>query len=253
MVVGVAVIGLGLLFLLDNLGFLDFQYTLHFMPMLLVVLGVVKIVQSRSTQGVVVGALMAVAGVLFTLRSLGFLFISWRTLWPVILIAVGASVVYRSMTAQRDAPRPPAEPFSFGDKGVADPLNTLNPGYEPGAGMGAAAPAGSADDSIVNAVAVMGSYARRIVTPAFRGGEVTAIMGGCELDLRQSSINGDAVLNVFAMFGGIQIKVPPDWTVVLRGTPLLGGFEEKTVLPPDGSKRLIINGYAIMGGVEVRN
>jgi predicted membrane protein len=221
--IGMVVIGLGLLFLLDNLGFLDFEYTLHFLPMLLAVFGVLKIVQARSTQGVAVGALMVVGGTLLTLRSLGFLFISWRTLWPLILIAVGAGVVYRSVMAQRESTRP------------AD-FNT-----------------GIADDSVLNATVVMGGYTRRLVTPEFRGGEITAIMAGCELDLRQPSIKGDAVLHVFAMFGGIQIKVPPDWTVVLRGTPILGGFEEKTGLPPDGSKRLIIQGYAIMGGVEVRN
>jgi hypothetical protein len=33
----------------------------------------------------------------------------------------------------------------------------------------------------------------------------------------------------------------------------MGGFEEKTVAPPDNSKRLVVRGYAIMGGVEVRN
>ncbi len=221
--VGVAVIGLGVLFLLDNLGLLDFQYTLHFFPMLVAVFGVLKIVQARSTQGMAVGAVMVVVGLLLTLRSLGFLFISWRTLWPLILIAAGISVVYRSVTAQREAVRP----ADFGVK--------------------------TADDSVLNATVVLGGYARRLVTPDFRGGEITAIMAGCELDLRQSAINGDADLHVFAMFGGIQIKVPPDWTVVLRGTPILGGFEEKTVLPPDGTKRLIIHGYAIMGGVEIRN
>ena len=38
-----------------------------------------------------------------------------------------------------------------------------------------------------------------------------------------------------------------------QGTPILGGFEEKTIAPPDASKRLIIRGYAIMGGLEARN
>ena len=58
---------------------------------------------------------------------------------------------------------------------------------------------------------------------------------------------------MFAMFGGIQIKVPPDWTVVLQGTPMMGGFDERTTPPPDGSKRLIVRGYVIMGGMEIRN
>ena len=78
-------------------------------------------------------------------------------------------------------------------------------------------------------------------------------MGGCELDMRDASIKGEAVINVFAVFGGISIKVPRDWTVILHGTPIMGGFDEKTNAPPDNTKRLIVNGYAIMGGVEVRN
>jgi hypothetical protein len=33
----------------------------------------------------------------------------------------------------------------------------------------------------------------------------------------------------------------------------MGGFAEKTMTPPVPDKRLVITGYAIMGGVEVRN
>jgi len=112
---------------------------------------------------------------------------------------------------------------------------------------------GAGTDNVVDVVAVLGGFERRVTTSDFRGGEITAILGGCELDLRESSIVKEAVINVFATWGGINIKVPPDWTVVLNGTPLMGGFSEKTVTPPDGSKRLVITGYAIMGGVEVRN
>jgi hypothetical protein len=44
------------------------------------------------------------------------------------------------------------------------------------------------------------------------------------------------VINVFAIWGGINIKVPPDWTVVLQGTPMMGGFDEKTAPPPDNQQ-----------------
>jgi hypothetical protein len=71
--------------------------------------------------------------------------------------------------------------------------------------------------------------------------------------MRQCGLTGEAVINVFAFWGGVTIKVPPDWTVILHGTPIMGGFEEKTATPPDDSKRLIVRGYAIMGGVEVKN
>ena len=55
------------------------------------------------------------------------------------------------------------------------------------------------------------------------------------------------------VWGVININVPPDWTDDLNGTPVMGGFAEKTPRPPDASKRLVITAYAIMGGVEVRN
>jgi predicted membrane protein len=106
----------------------------------------------------------------------------------------------------------------------------------------------------LDVTAILGSFERRLHTQDFRGGEVTAVMGGCTLDMRGASIaSGEAVINVFAFWGGVTIKCPPDWTVVLQGTPIMGGFDEKTTTPPDSRKRLVIRGYAIMGGVEVRN
>ena len=80
-------------------------------------------------------------------------------------------------------------------------------------------------------------------------------MGGCEIDLRQASIKeGDAVIDVFALWGGIDLKVPLDWSVVMQGSPLMGGFDDKTHPPQGGSnKRLVIKGYAIMGGVQISN
>jgi hypothetical protein len=65
------------------------------------------------------------------------------------------------------------------------------------------------------------------VLAALQGGDINVIMAGCEIDLRQASIEGEAVLNVFALCGGITIKIPPDWSVVLQGTPILGGFEKR--------------------------
>ena len=109
--------------------------------------------------------------------------------------------------------------------------------------------------SIVNAFAVLGGVQQSNNSQDFRGGESSAIMGGCEIDLRQASIKGeDAVINTFAMWGGIKIKVPPTWNVIVQGVPFLGGFDDKSVKPADPSaKCLIVKGTAIMGGVEVTN
>jgi hypothetical protein len=79
----------------------------------------------------------------------------------------------------------------------------------------------------------------------FRAGAIARVVTLID----SQGLTGEAELHVFALFGGILIQVPPHWTVLLYGTPVLGGFEEKTVVPPDAGKRLIVRGYAIMGSV----
>ena len=59
-----------------------------------------------------------------------------------------------------------------------------------------------------------------IASSNFAGGEITAVMGGVELDLRNASIQTDAVLNVFAFWGGISLKIPSDWSVVNNANAL---------------------------------
>ena len=54
-------------------------------------------------------------------------------------------------------------------------------------------------------------------------------------------------------FGGVVIKVPPEWSVVVRGVPVLGGLEDKTVPARGASHRLVIDGWVVIGGLEIRN
>lgn len=221
--IGVVVIAVGCLFLLENLGMLDFDYTLQFWPAILILAGALKLSQSEQGGGKIAGGVLIGLGVLLILKSTGLFHISWRTLAPLLMIGLGLVVIFKSAQNRR--------PVSMLDKsgGALD------------------------NDSVVSITALLGGVERRIITDDFRGGDVTAIMGGCELDLRHASMQGEAVLNVFALCGGIEIKVPDDWTVSLQGTPLLGGFSEKTMPAKDSGKRLIIRGCAIMGGLEVRN
>ena len=220
-ILGVFAIGMGVLFLLDNLDIFDFHRAVAFWPAAFILFGVIKLLDTQSPNGVLVGSILVGVGVVMTINRLGYLHINMRALWPLVIIFLGAAVVFKAVTGRRL--------------------------------LGMQAKDDEATDSVVDITAILGGFDRRITTPNFRGGEVTAVMGGCMLDLRGSSIEGEAVLNVFTLMGGITLKVPPDWTVALNGTPIMGGFDEKTVTAPHNNKRLVIRGYAIMGGVEVRN
>lgn len=225
-VVGIAVIAIGFLFLFDNLGWLHLDMGVQFWPIVLIAAGVLKITQSRSRHGTAVGGFLLVFGGVMLLNGFGLLNVGWNVLAPMLMIGAGLLLVLRS--AARQPPR---------DKAAAADGRDVDP----------------AQENTVNTTTVLGAYRRRMATQSFGGGDITVIMAGCDLDLRQASIDGVAVLTVFALMGGINIKVPTDWTVELEGVPILGGFEDSTLRPRDAGKRLVVRGYAIMGGLDLRN
>jgi predicted membrane protein len=221
-VLGLLVVAFGVLFLLDNLNIIYLRHVIFFWPLAFVASGLVALCSDGPRSGRITGAVLIAIGLAMTANRLGYVFISWRTFWPLVMIALGALILFRTMGGGR----------------IARPTLAKD---------------GVSAENLVDITAILGGFERRVSAPDFRGGEITAIMGGCALDLREASIATEAVINVFAIWGGITIKVPPDWTVILHGTPVMGGFTEKTARPPDNRKRLVVTGYAIMGGVEVRN
>lgn len=89
----------------------------------------------------------------------------------------------------------------------------------------------------------------------FRGGSVSAVFGGAEVDLRNASLAPDAQMDVFAAFGAVEIRVPDGWQVAVKGLPLFGGIENATAkeqLPPDAPV-LPVNATALFGGVEIKH
>jgi hypothetical protein len=109
-------------------------------------------------------------------------------------------------------------------------------------------------NTVIRVTALLGGVSRGNNSAAFRGGELTAMMGGCEIDLRHASIDGEAVIDIFALWGGVELRVPPDWTVVSKVTPILGGVDDKT-RPPQGASRhrLVLRGFVVMAGVEIKS
>jgi class 3 adenylate cyclase len=83
-----------------------------------------------------------------------------------------------------------------------------------------------------------------------------AVMGGCDLDLRQAEIDGpEVVITAVAFWGGINIIVPEGFDVELEGFSFMGGRNLKLRNVPliPGSPRIRVRGFAIMGGIDVRS
>jgi hypothetical protein len=117
-------------------------------------------------------------------------------------------------------------------------------------------------DDTLNIFAVLGGAKRASYSTRFRGGEVTAFMGGYQIDLRQATIppGEEAVLDIFTAMGGGEIIVPPSWTVATPIVPVMGGIDDKRITPLPGTidagkpaPRLVIRGLLMMGGIEIKS
>lgn len=222
-VVGLVLIAVGVLFLLDTTGVVavgDVPAT--YWPLLLVGWGLWALVRERGRS--LVGLLVLLVGVAFQAERLDYLEPGWaRRYWPAVLIVVGLAVLLEAVLPDRDRGRRPRD----------------------GRGRG---------EDWLDAVAVLAGRKERIRSRAWRGGRVTAILGGVELDLRDATPTAEgAVLHVTAILGGVDIRVPEGWRVTLAGTPLLGGFDDKTRGGDELGPLLTVRGSAILGGVDIKN
>jgi len=222
LIIGLAVMAWGLVLTLDNFGVIDAHDYWKLWPLLLIALGLARIAESVRSGCRMSGGVLVIIGSGLLLHNLEV--VRLHQLWPVLLFVIGGGLVWKALGSGAEAP---GQLGAGGGEGASDRLD---------------------------AVTFMGGIHRRTNSQSFRGGSAMAVMGGCEIDLRQASLEGGrAVFDTFAMWGGVEIRVPEDWAVESRVVPLLGGFDDKTRQPIDAKQRLVITGIAIMGGVGVKN
>jgi len=222
-VIGVVMALLGLLFLLDNFRVFDVDRVISFWPVVFIVVGGLKLAQPQRRKDYVIGGGLVLVGVALTLEHMGILSVRWRDLWPLILIGVGIMVVFKGQLSERFAR------------------------------VDSAPPNGMSDNGQLSLTTIMSGSQIKIDAQNFQGGEMTVLMAGVELDLRNAAMPADATVHVFVVMGGIELTVPTDWTVVFQGMPLMGGVEDKTIPTANPTKRLTITGTVVMGGIEIRN
>ena len=106
------------------------------------------------------------------------------------------------------------------------------------------------------AVAILGGTRRagRWAPPSEMA--AVAVMGGVELDFRDAVLqSGVTEINCFAFWGGVDITVPPGVDVESTGFALMGGFDQDAEVdtrPAPGAPVIRVNGFALMGGVEIK-
>jgi len=221
---GVILVGIGALFLLNNLGIIpwEIRHLIFSWQGILIIIGTAFIFSKREKTP---GIILISVGVVFLLPEIlhipGF---SMRTFWPLVLIAVGIVFILR----QRGQ-----DPFG---KSRTDKENDID---------------------VLDDVNIFGGGEVVINSGNFKGGKVTSIFGGANYNLVSAKL-GEApvIVDVFAAFGGSTFIVPKDWNVRVEVTAIFGGFSDSRKPTSDTSidldKVLIIKGLVMFGGGEVK-
>ena len=211
----------GLLILLNNLGVTSFDLTLGtWWPLILIIIGLHQLFSSRFTN--LFAFILLFLGGAFQLRRLGLIDAAQiKLVWPLLLILFGLILLFN---------------FSSGRRRVAE----------------------TAPENTVDTLVIFGDVERRIASPSFLGGNLTALFGGATLDLRGSEMpEGVNLLNIQAIFGGVDLILPEGWTVEIRGIPIFGGIEDQRTkqIGPESATgpRLRVNAFVFFGGIDVKD
>jgi predicted membrane protein len=222
-IIGVVLVMVGLFLVMRNTGiFPEFiDHIVFSWPMLLVSIGLVMTLgASEKTSGVIV---MAVGGFFLIPMIFRETFHAYNMFWPSIFILVGIIFIFSKRRGWS----------SVSSKAIAG-------------------------DEYVDYVNVFSGGERQIVSENFKGGKITAIFGGMELDLTKAKLaQGRNELEIACIFGGVTFIVPDDWNISVEVTPILGGFNDSRKLTPgrilDPSRQLAIKGAVIFGGGEIKS
>ncbi len=249
---GLFLLLVGGILLLDQMGFPlpDWLFSWH---ILLIALGLF-IGLRHNFRGAAWFIMIAIGGVYLVQDYYPEMHIH-RFIWPCILIFLGLIVILRPGRGRWN----PEWSQEMGQRRWGRPGRWDRPGPwgRPGATTNSFSTSKESysSEDYIDTTSIFGGVHKKIVSKNFKGGDITTMMGGTELDLTQADFSGVVKLDVTQIMGGTKIIVPPHWEVRSEVTAVFAGFEDKRQQPaivnPD--KVLVIQGTSIFGGIELKN
>jgi hypothetical protein len=225
---GLLVVGVGLIFLLDRTGYYYFPHWLISWKTMLIAIGLFvgfkHSFRNFSWLPLVVIGSIFLLGDIFPYTDIS------DYLWPMAIIAVGLFIIFR----------PGKKKFDWRDWDAKN--NAIN-----------------ASDDHLDSTVIFGAVKKNVISKNFRGGDITSIFGGTDVNLMQADVDGKIVLDVTAIFGGTKLIVPPHWKIETKDiVAIFGGVEDKRPQLADASmvnekKVLVLEGAVVFGGIDIKS
>jgi len=245
---GLFIVGLGALLLLRNFG-LYLPHWIFSWSTWLIVIGL--FLGARHNFRNSGWFIMVLIGAYFTLEKIFREYDMANIVFPIMLLALGLFLIVKPK--RRNHFR--KNKYRTRDRGY-NRFESVNPlGQESEAAMEDVKGEFNANDYI-ESINVFGGSNQIIYSKNLKGGEITAVFGGGDINLTQADFDTQVILEVTAIFGGVKIVVPPTWQVKSEVTAVFGGVDDKRTIYPAGEqvdKLVIIRGTVLFGGVEFKS
>lgn len=217
---GIVLLIVGIVYLVDNLNLIPFYIPYYFFSweMLFIVIGFAMLITGKRA-----GFVFLIIGGFFILPDILYI-PGWymRNWWPLILIIIGVYLLMRKGQIGR---------FRRDDE--------------------------ASDNDSMDDVNIFGGGDRVITAQNFRGGKTTTIFGGSDINLQNAKLStGHNVIDIFTLFGGVDFRIPSDWTIKVDVFSIFGGFSDKRgkVEASDApEKTLHLKGFIMFGGGEIKS
>jgi predicted membrane protein len=228
---GLILMFFGTVFFLENIGFLhdNLSDLLFSFPGALCFIGLIIFLNARNR--ILGGSMLLIGGLMLAMRASG-VHMTGNVFVPVILILIGINIIFKRR-------------YSDFHHHEWNHTNIFNKTEQ------------NVDDDRLDDVAIFGGGGKNLHSQNFQGGSITAIFGGSEIDLTGCKLApGEQVIDIVAIFGGVEITVPSNWKIQIDVVPIFGGFSNKWRRDPnlvlDQTSTLRIKGTVIFGGGEIK-
>ena len=101
---------------------------------------------------------------------------------------------------------------------------------------------------------IFSGFKRIIQSKTFKGGNITLIFGGIELDFSYASPASPAIIDINQAFGEVKLFLPDDWFVDTQINHLLSVVKEHRFNPAQNAssgKVLVIKGFSVFAAIEI--
>lgn len=226
LIFGGILISVGLIWILHEFNLIPYRVfrEIFSLPGLSLLLGLFLLSTSRHK---FLGAIFTVIGGWYLLDA--YFYIPYqveRIIFPSFLVLLGIFIILRGRMRVSDE-----EPPDFDETSALD---------------------------YIDEVSILGGGEKIVTSNNFKGGKITSIFGGSEIDFKQAKLGeGTKTIDLFVLFGGSKLVVPEDWNIKTDVTSIFGGFSDKRkvdpMVIPDPRKELTIKGLVLFGGCELKD